>query len=78
MKLRQCLSLCYHYDSNIKHVKIIAITGEAKKYISNGGQMLLSSITAPIQSIYEDESLSDFEVSEMGIENDTTIFFKIC
>ena len=78
MTLREFLRLFYHYDSNVKDVKIIGITGEVKKLLSNNSNVLVSSIVAPIQQIYENSELCDYEVSEAGIENDQTIFVKLC
>ena len=77
MLLRDLLNLCYHYDSNVSKIKVIGVTATVKKEISNSSEVLLSTITIPIQQAFENEKLADFEVSDFGIEDTNTLFVKL-
>lgn len=77
MKFKQIVKLCYN-SNNIRSIKIEAETIEAQKIISsNPHDMVLSSITVPIQSAYGDDELAELEVLGIDIKDDQTLIITI-
>lgn len=79
MRIKELVSLCWHFDSNVNKIKIIGGTYEVKKLLNglNTSDVLLEAVTFRIQTIMEmEDSLGDLEVAQFGIEDGETLFIK--
>lgn len=79
MTVKELLRLCYTGTGTVSRVKIIAETVEAKNIIAtkSNSAFVLSSYTAPIQKIYEDDEICNFTPWNFGIEDMQTIYITI-
>lgn len=74
MNIKLLLSKCYFYESKIKSIRIIARSLHAKEIISTSNDVLLHSVTLPVQKVFENTELSELEVEQFGIDDEQTLF----
>lgn len=74
MTIKLLLSKCYFYESKVKSIRIIAKSLPAKEIISTSSDVILHSITLPIQKVLENTELRELEVEQFGIDNEQTLF----
>ena len=72
------VKVCYGSESNISKVKVIAKSTEVKKLISGkNATALVSALIAPIQYIYENNDLADFEVIALDLVGTNIIAIEV-